>query len=241
MYTVTLTVADNGFATDRVTQTIEVFPSEDGGGGAGDLVARIVADRVIGRTPLTVSFDGSTSQGGAGSIIQYQWHFGDGKQGTGSQVFHEYKPGETEEFTVTLYVWNDKGERAADQEKIIVIVPTDESGDDNPTADIEMSTPLLLYVQDDDPETPITIPTRYEVTFDPRGSRADAGHRLDYYVWDFGDGQSEVRRVDDLVTHLYELTPPSRTHIVRLTVYDNYGLEGTTTANLTLSQPVPED
>ncbi len=240
-YTVTLTVVDDDFGTDRVTQTIDVLPSENGGGGVGAPVARIVADRIIGRTPLTVSFDARTSEGGAGAITQYQWHFGDDTEGTGSQVFHKYEPDVTAEYTVTLYVWNDEGDMDAEQVRIIVIVPTDDAGDEDPTADIEISDPLVLYVQDDDPDTPVSIPTQYEVSFDAGSTFGDAGHVLEYFVWQFGDGVTRIETADDEVTHIYELTAQTWTYVVRLTVYDDHGLEGTATANLTLSQPEDEE
>jgi PKD repeat protein len=235
VFTVELTVVDDGWASDRVTQTIEVLPSQgdDDGGGTGAPVARIVADKVIGLTPLVVSFDAGTSDGGAGSIARYQWHFGDDAEGAGAAVYHTYEPAATEEFIVTLYVWNSEGARGVDQARIIAIVPTDVAGDEEPMAEVNRSTPLLLYRS----TTPTLTPTLYEVTFDPGSSYADAGHALDYFVWDFGDGETQLETTDREVPHTFALLGPARTFVVRLTVYDDHGLQATVTANVTLTQP----
>ncbi|MDD4904093.1 MAG: hypothetical protein PHX77_06325, partial [Candidatus Bipolaricaulis sp.] len=77
---------------------------------------------------------------------------------------------------------------------------------------------------------------------DPRGSYADAGHSIEYYVWDFGDGSDWVVETSDLKqTHVYRLTVPARTYVVRLFVYDDQGFEDVTPYNLTLTQPEEED
>jgi PKD repeat protein len=238
VFTVTLRVTDDGGASDSTTQSIEVQPpSTPGGGGTGSPIARITVDRIIGTTPLAVTFSAADSEPGSGSITQVRWDFGDGAGATGYNAFHTYKPDATETFTVTVFVANTEGLLDAEQVEIIVIVPEDSAGDEEPTAAVDVSTPLLLY----DSPTPASVPTLYEVTFDPRGSYADAGHSIDYYVWDFGDGERQVETSDIDVTHVYRLSAPSRTYIVRLAVYDDQGLEGTTISNLTLAQPVDEE
>lgn len=238
VFTVTLRVTDEGGASDSTTQSIEVRPpSTPGGGGTGSPVARITVDRIIGRTPLAVTFSAADSEPGSGSITQVRWDFGDGTEATGSNAFHTYKPDATETFKVTVFVANTEGLIDAEQVDIVVIVPEGVTGDEEPVAVVDMSTPLLLY----DSPTPASIPTLYEITYDPRGSYADAGHSMDYYAWDFGDGEWRVETSDIDVTHVYELSTPSRTYIVRLAVYDDQGLEGTAIINLTLAQPVDEE
>lgn len=237
VFTVTLRVTDDGGASDSATQSIEVQPpSTPGGGGVGAPVARITVDRIIGRTPLAVTFSASDSESGSGSITQVRWDFGDGTEATGYNVFHTYKPDATQVFRVTLFVANTEGLLDAEQVDIIVIVPEGTTGEEEPTAAVSMSTPLLLYKS----LTPASIPTLYEVTFDPRGSYADAGHSIDYYAWDFGDGERWVETSDIDVTHVYRLSSPSRTFVVRLFVYDDQGFGGTALVNLTLAQPVDE-
>ena len=233
-FTVTLRVTDAGGASDETTQTIEVLPQSGSGGGTGMPTAYITVDHFIGPTPLAVAFDGSTSQPGMGTITQYNWDFGDGATSSGSHASLTYKPDATHEYTVTLFVWNSEGNLDTEQVKIIVIVPAAVSAGDEPTADFSMSTPLLLYHA---PSPSATTPTLYEVSFDPRGSYADAGHSIEYYAWDFGDGATDVETSDLQVTHVYQLISPSRTYVARLMVYDDQGLESVKTVNLTLSQP----
>jgi PKD repeat protein len=234
VFTVTLRVTDDGGASDSTTQSIEVQPpSTPGGGGTGSPVARITVDRIIGRTPLAVAFSAADSEPGSGSITQVRWDFGDGTEALGYSVFHTYTPDATRTFRATVFVANTEGLLDAEQVDITVIVPENVTGDEEPTAAVDMSTPLLLY----DSPTPSSVPTLYEVTFDPRGSYADAGHSIDYYAWDFGDGEWQVETSDIDVTHVYELVSPARTYIARLLVYDDQGLEGSQVMNLTLAQP----
>jgi len=237
VFTVTLRVTDGGGASDEAVQTIEVQPSSGGSSGTGSPVARIAVDRFIGMTPLAVSFDGRASTAGTGAIAQYRWDFGDGATSNGAQVGHTYTPEATEEFTATLFVWNSESAVDTEQVRIIVIVPGDVASGDEPVAEFTMSDPLVLYHS----PTPASTPSLYEVSFDPRGSSADAGHSLDYYAWDFGDGKTRVETTDLEVVHVYELSSPSRTFVVRLYVYDDQGLQGTAIVNLTLAQPVDEE
>ena len=60
-----------------------------------------------GSSPLTVSFDGSQSSDPDGTIVQYDWNFGDGSTATGPTVQHTYTG--TATYTVSLMVTDDKG------------------------------------------------------------------------------------------------------------------------------------
>ena len=240
-FTVTLTVEDNLGGTDTVRQTIEVQPAAGGATETGMPVATFTVDHLIGRAPLTVTFDATDSEAGTGSIFEYDWDFGDGDRGVGSAVAHTYTPDETTEFLVTLMVWNSEGDVDSAQKTVIVMVPDEAADQEDPTAVIDADDPIVLY--NPWPENPSTQdPVLFEVTFDPRGSFADAGHTIEYYVWDFGDGSDWVVKTADLKqTHVYRLTMPTRTFVVRLFVYDDQGLEGVTPFNLTLTQPEEED
>ncbi|MCX6092446.1 MAG: PKD domain-containing protein [Candidatus Bipolaricaulota bacterium] len=233
-FTVTLRVTDDGGASDETTQTIEVHPATSDGDGTGAPVARIVVDHFIGATPLQVAFDGRSSGAGSGSITQYRWDFGDGTTELGAQATHTYKPEVTKEFTVTLFVWNSESLVDTEQVKIVAIVPVGTASGDDPIAEVTAGDPLVLY---HDTGTPPQHPTLIQVSFDPRGSSADAGQTLQYFAWDFGDGTSLVETSDLVVTHVYGLVEPSRTFTVRLYVYDDQGFEGTAILNVTLEQP----
>lgn len=238
-YTATLTVTNDKSAISWAQQSIEVLPRGSvGGGGPGDPVAHIAVDRIIGLMPFRVTFDASASDGGGGTIVAYSWDFDDGRTGTGSRVTHTYTPEVTTEFRVTLYVWTDGGGVGVAEITIVAIVPSEDPSYENPHAELATVEPVLIYAS----PNPASVPTLYEVTFDPRGSYADAGHRILYYAWNFGDGSNWVIRTNNNpITHVYRLNVPSRTFVVRMYVYDDQGLEGEVVRNLTLTQPGDDD
>ncbi len=232
IYTVTLTVTDGRGGRSTTSQSIEVTPGPAGEtGGEGFPVARFTADRIIGLSPLTVSFDAADSTPGTGYIVECDWDFGDDGKGIGTQLTHTFEPEETATFTVTLFVWNSEGDVDTEQMEIIVIVPDPQTGDEEPVAEIEVIETLETYQSTDKP----AIPSLFSVTLSPAGSYADAGHTIEYYAWEFGDGDMIVNTTDEDVTHIYELRPPTHTYVARLTVYDDQGLEGSTVVNITLT------
>ena len=121
----------------------------------------------------------------------------------------------------------------AEQVNIIVIVPDNTTQDDPPIAEVTVTGPDIIFWFD----AQATVPSLFEVKFDPRGSSADAGHIVDYFAWDFGDGSQLVETSDLEVTHIYALSAPSRTYVARLTVFDDSGLEDTEMMNITLVNP----
>ena len=90
-FTVTLTVTDNDGATDTdtTTATINAPPTADAGG------------LYNGFEGVAVSFDGTGSSDN-GSIVSYDWDFGDGSTGTGMSPTHTYATAGL--YTVTLTV-----------------------------------------------------------------------------------------------------------------------------------------
>jgi hypothetical protein len=65
-----------------------------------------------------VTFDGSASIDPDGTIVAYQWSFGDGGVGSGSMVSHVYNTSGT--FTVTLTVTDNEGATATDTALVTV-------------------------------------------------------------------------------------------------------------------------
>ena len=60
-----------------------------------------------GHGPLTVSVDGGSSEDQEGSVLSYEWDFGDRAQATGVAASHTYsEPGA---FTITLTVTDSGG------------------------------------------------------------------------------------------------------------------------------------
>ncbi|MFC2078134.1 PKD domain-containing protein [Candidatus Bipolaricaulota bacterium] len=234
-FRVTLTVEDDDGAEAKTTQSIEVRAQGAAGGGDEDApAAALRVNRLVGVAPVTILFDASGSTGGGGNITSYNWDFGDGTTLAGSSIpSHTFSPTETDTFLVTLFVWNTLNLVDTEQVEIIAIVPGAVGGTEDPVAEVTADPPLLLFESDAIP----TIPSIFEVTFDPRGSSADAGHWIEYYEWDFGDGTLRVETTDVIITHVYELSAQTRTFLVRMTVYDDQGYEDTAILNVTLTQP----
>lgn len=115
------------------------------------------------RVGESLSFDGSASVAGDGSINAYTWRFGDGATASGRTVSHAY------ERAGTYYV---------------VLEVADSNGlSDSATHEVVVSAP-------DPPRAVISGPTRTTVgtvvTFDGRGS--SSGSPIQRFEWDFGDG-----------------------------------------------------
>jgi hypothetical protein len=79
-------------------------------------VAKFTADPLIGEAPLTVTFADTS---GDATIVNWLWDFGDGTTGPESKPFtHVYET--AGEYTVTLTVVDEKGEKASENQLIKV-------------------------------------------------------------------------------------------------------------------------
>jgi len=162
-----------------------------------------------GMAPTTVSFDGSGSRAETGSIASYEWDFGDGKTGTGPSPAHAYATSGT--YEIKLRVTSDQG--AVD----------------------ELTKQVTLF--NDPPVAALAAPTSADtntpVSFSAAGS-SDSNGTITERLWDFGDGSEPAG--GDQVRHTY--SKPG-TYTVRLTVLDNEGASGTTTAPIRVAAPSP--
>lgn len=112
-YTVILTVTDNLGAEDTESRRITVQEPNKAPR------ARI---SISSQRGLTITFDGSSSYDPDGTIVSYQWNFGDGVSGLGVSVSHTYAaPGS---YVVSLVVTDNDGARDSDQRRINVIPNT---------------------------------------------------------------------------------------------------------------------
>ncbi|HET7220226.1 MAG TPA: PKD domain-containing protein [Vicinamibacterales bacterium] len=151
----------------------------------------------------TALFDASASQG---SIVDYQWNFGDGDRGSGRTAQHAYDAAGT--YVATLTVVDPYGRTASVSQSITV------SAGVSPTAAFVFS-----------PTNP--LPTQ-QVFFNASASRPAPGRTLTSYQWDFGDGTSGS---GVQTSHQYAL---SGTYNVTLVVTDDSGKTATSTQSLTI-------
>ena len=78
-----------------------------------------------GESPLTVSFDASSSYDSDGTIATYQWTFGDGSNGTGVTTSHTYTSAGT--YIARLTVTDDGGATDSATRTIQVFAPSPEA------------------------------------------------------------------------------------------------------------------
>ncbi len=142
-----------------------------------------------------VTFDGSASADLDGSIVAYNWDFGDGNSGSGESAVHSYSSAGT--FTVTLTVTDSGG--------LFDTATT--------TASIAIA-PLLPIA---DPNGPYSGFENEAVTFDGSRSSDPDGGAIRSWDWDFGDGGTGT---GESPTHIYVA---AGTYVVELTVTDDEG------------------
>lgn len=101
-YTVRLTVTDNDGLTNSASTTAQVSD----GTGLQPPVAK-AGGPYNGTIASPVAFDGSASSDPDGTIVSYDWTFGDGGTASGAKPTHVYSAAGT--YTVTLTVTDDTG------------------------------------------------------------------------------------------------------------------------------------
>jgi len=228
-YTVTLTVTDDDGASATASQSIEVLVTAPSGNNPP--TARFTVSPAYGNSPLTVQFDASLSRDTDGSIELYGWDFGDGSTGSGKILSHRFTAAATANITVRLTLTDDDGATGTTTAVITVIVP-EVVATDGPTASFTASDPVSAYHSDN----PAASPSLFDVTFDPSASTAAAGgHYIEFYLWNFGDGETLTAVTDTTVPHIYKLHAPVHTFVVTLTVIDEQGLTHSAVRNVTLT------
>ena len=167
-------------------------------------VAVINPSAVVGTAPLSVSFDGSLSFDSDGSVVAYDWNFGDGNTAQGAIVNHAYTQAGT--YTTVLTITDDSG-LSHSESLSIEVAPANVP----PTAQFSVST------------TSGTMPLA--VVFDATGS-TDSDGEIVAYAWDFGDGNTAVGAT---AQHSFVA---AGTYQVNLAVLDNLG--GVSVASTTI-------
>jgi PKD repeat protein len=152
-----------------------------------------------------VYFNGSPSFDPDGTIVSWEWDFGDGKTGSGETIAHAFNwSGEgSQTFTVVLKVTDDRGGSSISSKSIPI---ADQEDNQLPTADFSYS-----------PSSPQKGETLYfngSISSDPDGT-------ITSWYWDFGDGSTGS---GETVGHAYSWEgPESKTFTVILTVTDDRG------------------
>jgi PKD repeat protein len=92
-------------------------------------VAEIEVDKTSGEAPLFVTLDGRASSDPDGEVVTWRWDFGDGSEGRGEIIAHEFtEPGE---YTVELTVFDDTGEPSRATQRIRVVEAGANNGANN--------------------------------------------------------------------------------------------------------------
>jgi Tol biopolymer transport system component/PKD repeat protein len=201
-YTVEFAVTDNDGLVDIATKTITVTPHEIEPNAPS---ASFISSPDSPEVGETVSFDASGSSDPNGSIVSYDWDFGDGNTGEGVTATHSY--GSEDTYTVTLTIADNDGLMDTETKTITV-------------------RPLGSEVEDDEPPVAdagsgMTVESGETVPFSAAASSDNVG--IVSYSWDFGDGNTATGMKP---SHTYE---DEGNYIVTLTVTDAAGNSDTAT------------
>ena len=185
--------------------------------GCGNLspVASFTCSPSSGHSPLRVSVDASASHDSDGTIVTYQWDFGDGGNGTSVTASHTYTTTSNHTYSITLTVTDDSGAQATDTHAVSVTPPPPNSP------------PVASFTRTPSSgEAPLNVSFDASASYDPDGSIVS-------YVWSFGDGNSGTGVA---VSHTYTA---AGIRLASLTVTDNNAARKTVTHILTITSPAP--
>jgi PKD repeat protein len=161
-FTVTLTVTDNGGATDAETQTITVTPAAP--------VDPPSAGFTHSCTLTVCTFVSTSTDVAPGTIASYAWTFGDGGTAAVNNPSHTYSVMARTEFTVTLKVTDNEG--ATDVETKTIAVDPVPPLNQPPTARFSYSC------------------IKADCTF--TSTSFDHGGRIAAQAWTLGDGSTST-------------------------------------------------
>jgi len=205
-FTVLLDIVDDQGNKSSCTVTVTI--------GSDDPSCTFVfspADPSIGDSVL---FDASLSTDDDGTIVSYDWSFGDTGTFSSSSPTATHSYTIDGDFTVILTVTDDQGNTTVCSQSITV-------GSEAPDCDFTAS--------------PNPADVGESVNFNASASTDDDG-TIDNYAWDFGDGNTLDPNTDPTVSHAYQ---NSGTFIVTLTLTDNDGNTSTCTESVVVGTTPP--
>jgi PKD repeat protein len=175
----------------------------------------VVTDTYSGITPpvatftytvdgATVYVDASGSYDPDGTIVSYDWYWGDGSTGTGVTASHTYAA--TGTYDITLVVTDDDGATSSWTESVYVEV----------TVENQPPVASFTYAVSD-----LTVSVDASGSYDPDGTIVS-------YDWSWGDGTTGSGVT---ATHTYA---DYGTYTITLTVTDDGGLSSSTSKSVTL-------
>lgn len=197
-FTVVLVVQDNSGNRGSTSQTVSVTEGDSP-------TASFVYSPANPAENETIYFNASESEDEDGTIVSFDWDFGDGTTGTGETVTHQY--GDSGTYTVLLKVTDDDGNIDTTSQTISI-------GDNE--------SPMASFIY-----TPASPHVNEEVLFDASDSNDPDGSIVSY-DWDLGDGTTDSGVT---VTHQYS---SSGTYTVYLRVTDNSGNTARTSQDVTV-------
>ncbi|MCB0180751.1 MAG: PKD domain-containing protein, partial [Anaerolineae bacterium] len=203
-YTVQLTVTDKDGAQASSSAIVTVIPA------ANQAPNAVITGNTNGTTGQTLNFDGSGSTDSDGTIVSFNWNFGDGTTGNGAKVSHVYNNAGSYKVTLTV---TDNG-----------------SLTHSATIDVQIDAPTPVP-----PQAIITGATGGLVGESLQfsgGNSTDSDGSIVSYAWDFGDGATDSGAD---VSHSYSA---SGSYTVKLTVTDNTNLTNTATHQVQIDEPI---
>nr|WP_305852393.1 PKD domain-containing protein [Zobellia sp. B3R18] len=206
--TVQYRVTDGNSNSNIATVSVIVTGVDDPNNSPTAVISTSVTS---GTTPLSVDFTGNQSIDDDGSIVSYEWEFGENNR-TSSQANPTYEYISPGDYIVTLKVTDDDGATNS----VTITISVSEPVNEPPTAVISSSAT--------NGTTPLSVDFTGDQSIDDDGSIVS-------YSWDFGEnGQTSA-----LANPNYQYVNPG-TFTVTLTVTDNNGATDSETVMINVEE-----
>jgi len=164
----------------------------------------------------------STSSDPDGTIVEYNWNFGDGTSSDEVNPSHRFPvTEEAKEYQVVLTVTDDGGKKSSVAKAVAIALEENTP----PKADFVFSPT--------NPQAGDTVYFNAEASSDPDGE-------IKSYHWNFGDNTTITMTNTPSVTHPYN-PPATTTYTVTLRVVDDGGAEGVASKEVTVEVKIDEN